>query len=424
MTLENLAKTAVGGIGVISIRPHIVIVTDPKIVTAVFGNEDDFEVSAFLKRKLSKVIGEGLTVSTGDGWTRRRYKIQRLFTGGHLTKFLPQMAESVSESNDDLLKSLDDKISVDISLHMRNLTLKSIFAVLFSSGYDRSMTESFDFVSRETGRRIWIPDLVQSVFMSKSTTAYLEAIKRLDRHLSAAVAKRRLTPANDVASFMVAENAADGIIWSDRIIRDELMTLAFAGYDTTASLLTWAVMIAKKFPLKMLSIYSEIDTIWPQLKEERRFANLANKLPLTESFLNEVLRLYPPIWIFMREAARNVEINNFIFKKGTLVMVSPHIVHRLPALWKDPDELIPERFLKNGDHDNDNFDQDNFMPFGVGRRRCIGSTFAMHEALISVADFFHKFQVIGDNTHDLSQSPGVVNWPKNTMATLARRDVT
>lgn len=334
------------------------------------------------------------------------------------------MADSIAESNDVLLKSLGGGAVVDVSLHMKNLTLKSIFAVLFSSGFDRSMTGSFDFVSRETGRRIWIPDLAQRLFMSKSTKAYEDAVARLDRLMLAAVAERRLNPANDVASFMVAESASDGLTWSDKVIRDELMTLAFAGYDTTASLLTWAVMLAKRFPSKMLSIYSEIDSIWPQLRSERRFANLGNRLPLTESFLKEVLRLYPPIWIFMRQAARKVEVNGFTFKKGSLIMVSPHLLHRLPAGWRDPDEFIPGRFMKKDSAvDRVVFDDEYFAPFGLGERRCIGSVFAMHEALISIADFFHKFEVKEEANYDLSQSPGVVNWPSSAMATLVRRDV-
>lgn len=93
-TLENLAKTSVDGIHVVSSSPHIVLVTDTKIVAVVFGDGADFEVSSFLKRKLSRVIGEGLTVSIGEGRASRRPKIQRLFTGGSLTRFFDEVPSS------------------------------------------------------------------------------------------------------------------------------------------------------------------------------------------------------------------------------------------------------------------------------------------------------------------------------------------
>lgn len=109
-----------------------------------------------------------------------------------------------------------------------------------------------------------------------------------------------------------------------------------------------------------------------------------DQLRFTRAVIEESMRLYPPAWTIEREAVHADSICGLPVRAGTTVAVSPYLVHRHPEFWPDPESFDPERFLSDGSRP-----RYAFLPFGGGRRVCVGAGFAMFEATLILATIAH-----------------------------------
>jgi cytochrome P450 len=129
-------------------------------------------------------------------------------------------------------------------------------------------------------------------------------------------------------------------------------------------------------------------------------SGVADRLIETRAVIDETVRLYPPISAISRVALDNDDLNGEPVRPGTLIVISPYVLHRHSLLWDRPDEFDPERFLGTTQTMIDRF---AYLPFGVGPRKCIGSTFALQEARLVLAAIVKHF--------DFQLKPGHAVWP-------------
>jgi cytochrome P450 len=164
---------------------------------------------------------------------------------------------------------------------------------------------------------------------------------------------------------------------SDRQVRDEVLTLFVAGHETTASSLAWSLMLLAQHPTEYARVRAEVDAVGyiPS------FADIP-RLALCGRVFKEALRLYPPVYLFGRQAASDVEIGGYAMKKGTIVVISPYALHRRPEIWPDPDRFDPDRFLPDAEAARP---RTAFLPFSAGPRTCIGNHFALMEGPLVLA---------------------------------------
>jgi cytochrome P450 len=120
----------------------------------------------------------------------------------------------------------------------------------------------------------------------------------------------------------------------------------------------------------------------------------------TRAVVEEALRLYPPIIGITRTALRRTELAGRIIDRGTMVVISPYVVHRHRLLWNDPDIFDPTRFLPGRSKTIERY---TFLPFGVGPRMCIGAALAVQEATVVLAALMRRFV--------LELVPGQSVWP-------------
>jgi cytochrome P450 len=106
--------------------------------------------------------------------------------------------------------------------------------------------------------------------------------------------------------------------------------------------------------------------------------------------IDEALRLYPPAWGFSRQALSDDELGGFQLPRGWLAFVVPFVLHRLPALWPDPETFDPDRFSAERSADRPKF---AYIPFGAGPRQCIGNQFALMEAQVIVATLVQRYRM-------------------------------
>ncbi len=187
----------------------------------------------------------------------------------------------------------------------------------------------------------------------------------------------------DILSRLITARYDDGSAMTDEQLRDELVTLLFAGHETTAITLCWALYHLHRDPALLARVRAEVAGLGQPLPVEA-----VPGLPLLSAVINETLRLHPVVPIL---AARQLKqpwvFLGYELPAGTLVSIGTLRLHKREDLYPNPCAFVPERFLKH------TFSAFEFMPFGGGVRRCIGASFALYEAKIVLATLLSQCQL-------------------------------
>ena len=199
----------------------------------------------------------------------------------------------------------------------------------------------------------------------------------LDEIVFSEIARCRSAPdphRRDILSLLLAARGEAGEAFTDREVRDQVMTLMFAGHDTATSTLTFMLYELARHPDVLARLQEEQDRVLgggvPTLDL------LERGMPYLDMVLDEVLRLYPPAWIGPRRAVRDFEFGGYAVPKGAYVNYSSWASHRIPEVFPDPEAFIPERFTRER---KAALPRGAYVPFGGGRRICIGKRFGQTE---------------------------------------------
>jgi cytochrome P450 len=199
----------------------------------------------------------------------------------------------------------------------------------------------------------------------------------LDEIVHAEIAQRRTAADGskmDILSLLVGVRDEAGEGFTDKEIRDQLMTLMFAGHDTSTSTLTFMMHELARHPDIVARLWAEQDEVLggrtPGIDE------LEREMPYLDMVLDEVLRLYPPAWIGPRRAVRDFEFGGHSVSRGAYVNYCSWASHRLPEFFPEPEAFVPERFTRER---KAALPRGAYVPFGGGRRICIGKRFGQIE---------------------------------------------
>jgi len=143
-------------------------------------------------------------------------------------------------------------------------------------------------------------------------------------------------------------------------------------------------------------------------------------LPFTRMVVDEALRLYPPAWIFSRQALADDQVSGYHVPRGWIVFVVPWVLHRLPALWDDPERFDPDRFSQEKSANRPKF---AYLPFGAGPRQCIGNQFALIEAQLIVATLAQQYRLLLVPGHEVEPQPLITLRPRFGMSMIIDRRV-
>jgi cytochrome P450 len=199
----------------------------------------------------------------------------------------------------------------------------------------------------------------------------------LDKIVYGEIAQRRGRPdaeKMDILSLLVGVRDEAGEGFTDKEIRDQVMTLMFAGHDTSTSTLTFMMHELARHPDVVAKLCEEQDRVLGG--DVPDIDRLEREMPYLEMVLDEVLRLYPPAWIGPRRAVRDFEFNGHRVSRGAYVNYCSWASHRLPEVFPEPEAFIPERFSRER---KAALPRGAYVPFGGGRRICIGKRFGQIE---------------------------------------------
>lgn len=214
-------------------------------------------------------------------------------------------------------------------------------------------------------------------------TRYQTAKSRMDDLLYAVIRRRRSEPVgDDILAQMLAGRRDDGGQLSDEEVRDELVTLLFAGHETTATALAWSYLWLHKQPEFLVRLKSELSGLSEADQLER-----CNELPFLDGLCYESLRVNPIPADITRRLARDDEFLGYVLPAGTLIAASPYLVHTNPQIYAEPHAFRPERFIKK------RFAPHEFLPFGGGTHRCLGAALALYEMKVVLASTVGRYDV-------------------------------
>jgi cytochrome P450 len=198
----------------------------------------------------------------------------------------------------------------------------------------------------------------------------------------------------DLLDVLLTARAADGSPLTDTEIGDQAATFMLAGHETSANTLSWSLALLSAYPSAREQLEAELDAV---LGDRDPDAGDADKLPWTRAVVAEAMRLYPPAWTIERNAVADDVVAGLPVPAGSLVAIPPYLVHRHPDFWPDPAGFDPRRFLPEPNSDPAPAEQPRhryaYIPFGGGRRACVGASFAELETVLVLATIARRYRL-------------------------------
>jgi cytochrome P450 len=344
-------------------------------------------------RKLKLSLGEGLLTSEGDLWRRQRRLMQPPFAPRSLAPYVTAMTESTEQMLKIWRSYAIDGEALDINDEMMRLAMSIIGRTMFSidvgddaAAAGRAFTFVLEYIGSRTVSMLDVPLFVPT----PANRQFKAALHTLETFIDGIIGERRANPDQHddlLAHLLRARDETTGEGMSDKQIRDEVLTIFFAGHETTAQALTWAWYLLALNPRIDDRLYAEVAETLPN---RPLTIDDVPRLPYTRMVVDETLRLYPPVWSFARDAIDDDVIGGYHIPAGSMVLMSQYITHRHPSFWSNPEEFDPERFAPGRSEGRPQF---AYFPFGGGPRTCIGNHFALLESQIVVASIARRYRL-------------------------------
>lgn len=370
---------------------------------------------------LKSSTGNGLFVSEGEHWLRQRRLAQPIFHQQRIGAFCDTMSDSTAEMLARWEQLATDGEPFDLMPELMRLTLSIVGKSLLSTDLSSAASvfgDAFETVREFTVKRLMalvkIPDAVPTPLNLR----FRRAIKSVDKIVYRLIGERRKAPDefDDLLTMLMrAQDAETGATMNDVQLRDEVMTLIGAGYETTTQTLGWTFYLLGENPEKEAELRAEIENVLAG--RTPTFEDLP-RLEYTRCVFQEAMRMYPPVWAFSRVAVEADQIGGFYVPAKSEVLLLPFITHRHAEFWDAPEQFEPERFSAENSASRPKF---AYFPFGGGARQCVGNHFAQMEAQIIIAMILQKFRLSLVENHTVEPETSVTLRPKNGIKVILEK---
>ena len=338
---------------------------------------------------LVPLLGDGLLTIDGDYHRRAR----RIMLPAFHREQIAATADTMLEEAERGLAGWRPGETVDVYHWARDLAMRIAMRALL--GLDPDDGDTGKRAAREFERALsfYGTDFALRLLRGPGTPwSRMHASRAvLDRILFSEIRRRRASGdpgEGDILGMLLAATDEDGSVLSDQEVRDQAITLLFAGHDTSTSTITFLLYELARDPHELEALYEEQDQVLggapPSLE------HLAGGLPRLEMALDETLRLYPPAWIGPRRAMDADEIAGVRIPAGAYVNYSSWASHRLPEVFPDPEAFVSERFTPER---KAALPKGAYVPFGGGSRTCIGMRFGQMEIRAVITLLLQRFRL-------------------------------
>lgn len=373
---------------------RVAVIGAPAMLDELFAMPNDSFRWGHKFNVLGFVVGPGsMIVSDGPDHQRRRSSVQTAFAIRRLQAWVPTIVERTDAAMDRLGVDLAGRTeTVNLYPVGRRIVLEIVVRALFGERLAARAQEIGDLFQRPQ-------DYLESLAIRQfphpipfTMRARVRADRQaLDAILDAEIAHRRAHPDGDAGDTIGC--LVHDATMSDSEIRDQMVTLIGAGYDTTAASLAWMLWCAALEPSVWVRLRDEADRVFGPVGSEGTVDHsLLRQLEFADRVVRETLRLHPAGVIAPREAAIDVTIGGYTIRKGTLILWSAHLAGRDPDAWTDPLRFDPDRFLDLTPEQKVVADH-AWVPFGRGARNCIGFALAQMELTLMISRLAQRLDV-------------------------------
>lgn len=376
-------------------RPGWVMVTDPSAMERVLKDQvDSYPKNEILKRLMRPRRGTNLIVSEGESARRQRRTFAPVFAARALENAGKIMTDAARDMLDRVEAERQGAQPLDVFPQMQAATC-DIICDLVLSGRDTvdrdGLRDSVDAFIATQGRismfdLLGVPNAVPRPYELTDRSRL-----KMDRMAGRVIADRLSRGPSDppdLLDLMLAGDPASGDALDRLTVRNNLLAFLFAGHETTALALTWALYLLA-FDLKVEERVREEVHAALGNRETPEHGDLVN-LPLVGRVIDEALRLYAPAGFLTRKALKDDELAGIPVRAGMTVILPIHAMHRHHMIWENPDAFDPDRFLPERTAKRHRY---AYLPFGGGPRICIGAALALQEAKILLASVMARYSV-------------------------------
>jgi cytochrome P450 len=393
----------------------VVLLHDPADIREVLIDKAASFGKDRTQKRMKILLGEGLITSDGEAHKRGRRIAAPAFHRQKIQRYAAQIVDLSAA----LSREWQPGEPMDVAAEMMRLALRITARTLF----DTEVTPEIHVINEQVNI---VMDLYNALVALPRAELLLNSplpVMRRFRHAKARLDEvvdgmnkarrdesRNLEERHDLLSMLLAarddQADGDGLKLSANELRDQVLTLFLAGYETVANALAWTWLLLGQNPIAEEKFHEELDAVLagrlPTLDDLPR-------LEYTAMVLAESMRLYPPAWAMGREVLEDVSIGPYHMQKGTMVFFSQYIIHRDPRWFPHPERFTPERFTAEAKAARPKF---AYFPFGGGGRQCIGESFALMEATLALATIAQRWRLALVPGQKIALQPKITLRPK------------
>jgi enediyne biosynthesis protein E7 len=348
---------------------EVFLLTHPDHVERVLVANNANYWKGRLFRRADFLFGDGLVLNDGESWHRQRRVLQPGFHADRMAAAVPAIEGVVEERAARWRQLAATGDPVDMEHEMTTLTLDLMATAMLGTRLTaaelRDLGAAFGVVLSHLGLRFATFTLPERTRLPGETRAR-RALTTIDRIVRRIIADRT-EPRDDVLDLLLAATR-DGAM-SPRLLRDEIVTLLFGGYEATAHALAWTWYELDRNP----DVADRVRT-----DEDGTF---------TRWVVDEILRLYPPFWEVLRSSHGEDRFGDHVLPAGASVLLVPWVTHRHPDFWDEPEHFDPSRW-QSGPPAH----RHAYFPFAAGQRMCIGRPLARLELELVVRRLSQEFR--------------------------------
>ena len=385
-------------------RRWLFMVRTPELIREVLVRRaEDFPKSSLMDDMLRALTGYSIFISNGEAWKRHRRLMDPAFEGARIRAVFPMMLNAVDACVERIAAHVDGPdgaapmaIDVEMTHYAADVIFRTIFSEPMAAASARRFFKAFA-VFQEIAYAHGMLKLarVPTYLLPGHWRAKYAA--RVIRKILADPIKRRLkairrgepTPQDDImASLVTTVDPETGTGFGDGELLDQIAMLFLAGHETSATAMAWSLYLLANCPHVQERTHQEAAKVFG---EGRPGFQHMKRLPLTRDVFREAMRLYPPVAFLARDNIQHETLMTREIDEGSVIFVSPWLMHRHATHWDKPDNFDPDRFeTPQGEEGL----KCAYLPFSMGPRVCAGAAFALQEATLLLAELERRFRFL------------------------------